>query len=253
AGRYAPHPGGAAQRTHRGRSRPLPAAGHPRPGGPHRTVPGHRVGGGLCPVRPAAAGGRRTADDHLPHRAGGADQCAAACPRGPRYRGAHGASGGALGALGAQWSPGPPAGAPYRQWPGPDRDAAARRHLRRHRASRSTWRRMADAGRLVLHRDRGRPGAPASPTTADGPGRNRGMMTSVLLADDQSLLRMGFRMVLEAEDDIEVVGEAADGATAVQMAGSLRPDVVLMDVRMPGMNGIEATSQIVAQEPATKV
>lgn len=79
------------------------------------------------------------------------------------------------------------------------------------------------------------------------------MMTSVLLADDQSLLRMGFRMVLEAEDDIEVVGEAADGATAVQMAGSLRPGVVLMDVRMPGMNGIEATSQIVAQEPATKV
>lgn len=78
-------------------------------------------------------------------------------------------------------------------------------------------------------------------------------MTSVLLADDQSLLRMGFRMVLEAEDDIEVVGEAADGATAVQMVASLRPDVVLMDVRMPGMNGIEATAQIVRETPATKV
>src|SRR5699024_4356219 len=112
---------------------------------------------------------------------------------------------------------------------------------------------MADAGRLVFQRDRGRPGAPASPSTAHGPGRDGGTMTSVLLADDQSLLRMGFRMVLEAEDDIEVVGEAADGATAVQMASSLRPDVVLMDVRMPGMNGIEATSKIVAQVPATKV
>lgn len=69
-------------------------------------------------------------------------------------------------------------------------------------------------------------------------------MISVLLVDDQSLLRLGFRMVLEAEDDLQVVGEAADGATAVQMARELRPDVVLMDVRMPGTNGIDATAQI---------
>ena len=76
---------------------------------------------------------------------------------------------------------------------------------------------------------------------------------SVLLVDDQSLLRMGFRMVLEAEDDIEVVGEAADGATGVSMATALRPDVVLMDVRMPGTNGIEATARITEALSDTRV
>lgn len=79
------------------------------------------------------------------------------------------------------------------------------------------------------------------------------MTISILLVDDQALLRMGFRMVLEAEDDLEVVGEAADGATAVTMARALRPDVVLMDVRMPGTNGIEATQQITASLPETRV
>ncbi|WP_371152764.1 response regulator [Buchananella felis] len=76
---------------------------------------------------------------------------------------------------------------------------------------------------------------------------------TVLLVDDQSLMRMGFRMVLDAEDGIEVIGEAADGATAISMVRSLRPDVVLMDVRMPGMNGIDATAQIAAEFPTTKV
>lgn len=76
---------------------------------------------------------------------------------------------------------------------------------------------------------------------------------SVLLADDQALLRMGFRLVLEAEDDIEVVGEASDGATAVAMVDALAPDVVLMDVRMPGMNGIDATARITVAHPDTKV
>ncbi len=75
----------------------------------------------------------------------------------------------------------------------------------------------------------------------------------VVLADDQSLMRMGFRMVLDAEEGIEVVGEASDGAAAVSQAKALRPDVILMDVRMPGMNGIEAT-QIIAQEcPSTRI
>ncbi|WP_022918589.1 response regulator [Ruania albidiflava] len=78
-------------------------------------------------------------------------------------------------------------------------------------------------------------------------------MISVLLVDDQSLLRLGFRMVLEAEDDLHVVGEAADGATAVRMARELHPDVVLMDVRMPGTNGIEATAQITTDLPDCKV
>ena len=78
-------------------------------------------------------------------------------------------------------------------------------------------------------------------------------MIRVLLVDDQSLLRMGFRMILDAEPDIEVVGEAADGATGVSMTSALHPDLVLMDVRMPGMNGIQATAAITAATPASKV
>lgn len=78
-------------------------------------------------------------------------------------------------------------------------------------------------------------------------------MIRVLLVDDQSLLRMGFRMILEAESDIEVVGEAADGASGISMAAVLHPDVVLMDVRMPSMDGIQATASIVKADPDSKV
>ena len=78
-------------------------------------------------------------------------------------------------------------------------------------------------------------------------------MTTLLLVDDQALLRMGFRMVLEAEDDLEVVGEADDGGAALRQAVALQPDVVLMDVRMPGVNGIEATERIVAEVPSARV
>ena len=78
-------------------------------------------------------------------------------------------------------------------------------------------------------------------------------MIRVLLVDDQSLLRMGFRLILEAESDIEVVGEAANGTSGISMASALHPDVVLMDVRMPGMDGIQATASIVAADPASKV
>jgi len=77
--------------------------------------------------------------------------------------------------------------------------------------------------------------------------------TGILLVDDQALLRMGFRLVLEAEPDLEVLGEASDGAQAVAQARALRPDVVLMDVRMPGMNGIEATERIVEALPECRV
>ena len=75
----------------------------------------------------------------------------------------------------------------------------------------------------------------------------------VLLADDQELVRMGFRMVLEAEPDIRVVGEAADGASAIGLAMEHRPDVVLMDVRMPGLDGIAATEQVKKASPGTRV
>nr|WP_269328725.1 response regulator transcription factor [Kineosporia babensis] len=69
-----------------------------------------------------------------------------------------------------------------------------------------------------------------------------------MLADDQALIRAGYRLILESEDDIEVVGEARNGAEAVALARSERADVVLMDLRMPGTDGIEATRQIAADE-----
>jgi DNA-binding NarL/FixJ family response regulator len=75
----------------------------------------------------------------------------------------------------------------------------------------------------------------------------------LLLADDQPLMRTGFRMILEETDDIDIVGEAQDGTEAVRLAGELNPDVILMDVRMPGIDGIEATRQIVARNGAARV
>jgi DNA-binding NarL/FixJ family response regulator len=78
-------------------------------------------------------------------------------------------------------------------------------------------------------------------------------MIEVLLVDDQPLLRMGFRLVLEAQPDISVVGEAGDGAEAVAQVASNAPDVVLMDVRMPGMDGIEATERITRDHPGSRV
>jgi len=75
----------------------------------------------------------------------------------------------------------------------------------------------------------------------------------VLIVDDQALVRMGFRMLLDAEPGITVVGEAADGAEGIRLATSTKPDVILMDVRMPGLDGIAATAEALRVSPASRV
>lgn len=80
-----------------------------------------------------------------------------------------------------------------------------------------------------------------------------GMATRVLIADDQRLVRAGLRMLCESTDGVQVVGEAADGAQAVRLAAELTPDVILMDLRMPGVDGITAIGQVLSGRPEAKI
>ncbi|MEV4427293.1 response regulator [Streptomyces sp. NPDC053792] len=78
-------------------------------------------------------------------------------------------------------------------------------------------------------------------------------MTTVLIADDQPMQRFGFRMLLESQDDMSVVGEASNGTEAIRLVDRYHPDVVLMDIRMPGLDGIEATRRIIATGARTRI
>lgn len=78
-------------------------------------------------------------------------------------------------------------------------------------------------------------------------------MIRILLADDHALVRQGLRFILEAQDDMEIVGQAGNGNEAVELAEKLKPDVVIMDVAMPGLNGVEATRRLAASLPRTRV
>jgi DNA-binding NarL/FixJ family response regulator len=79
------------------------------------------------------------------------------------------------------------------------------------------------------------------------------MPTEIVVVDDQELMRLGFRMVINSQSDLKVIGEAADGVQAITAARVLRPDVILMDIRMPDIDGLQAARQIIREEPKAKI
>src|SRR5262249_2803097 len=132
--------------------------------------------------------------------------------------------------------------------------ARGRRRRRRRRDDRRRPRPRRDArtGRALRRRDGGRNASRRRlrRACADAAG---GVVIKILLVDDQALVRSGFRMILESKDDLEVIGEAADGREAVELEQVTSPDVVLMDVRMPELDGVEATRRILGAGSAARV
>ena len=212
-----------------------PAARYRRARRARRPRPGHRA---VCRSRhrghglPARRGGRA---DRLPHRPGGADQYDPA--RRAPARAGH-----------AQLS--------RSRGPGHGSPTTAPAPAPGHRRGRAGHGLDGMRERVALHGGVLRAGPdPAGGWLVDAtfrPGAGTHLI-SVLLADDQPLLRRGFRMILEAEGDITVVAEAGGGAEAIELARQHAPDVVLMDIRMPGTDGIEATRQITAADARVRV
>src|SRR5699024_383463 len=223
----APAAGGAA---HRG---PLPGAGaaagghgDPRAGG---ELPPRRSERGAADGRAAGWAPDHRGPDRVPGGAGGAEQCGA--PRsGRRDRAPGGVRAGGGHAPRAQW--------------GPADRAASGPCGPRHRTAGDAGAREP-AGRDA--RARPRPGRRLDrprPPAADRRPPGAHMTITVLIADDAAMVRAGFAALLDAQEDLRVVGQVTDGREAVARAARLRPDVILMDVRMPEMNGIEATERI---------